>query len=83
VRCAGQDDDPHSGSRGKLTRVKPGELSPVLRDEKKLPERLPCSQGNLSQPSHRQTIDKQNKAIGNYKDTAKKRPTPANFLKKV
>jgi hypothetical protein len=32
VRCAGQDDDPHSGSRGKLTRVKPGELSPVLRD---------------------------------------------------
>jgi hypothetical protein len=36
VRCAGQDDDPHSGSRGKLARVKPGELSPVLRDEKKL-----------------------------------------------
>jgi hypothetical protein len=49
VRCAGQDDDPHSGSRGKLTRVKPGELSPVLRAENKLPYLLlganKCKQG--------------------------------------
>jgi hypothetical protein len=40
VRCAGQDDDPHSGSRGIFARVKPDKHSPVLRDEKKLPERL-------------------------------------------
>jgi hypothetical protein len=36
VRCAGQDDDPHSGSRAILPRVKPGKHRPVLRDEKKL-----------------------------------------------
>jgi hypothetical protein len=40
VRCAGQDDDPHSGSRGIFVRVKPDKHSPVLRDEKKLPELL-------------------------------------------
>jgi hypothetical protein len=32
VRCAGQDDDPHSGSRGIFVRVKPDKHSPVLRD---------------------------------------------------
>jgi hypothetical protein len=55
VRCAGQDDDPHSGSRGIFARVKPGKHSPVLRDEKKLPNLLPGAQRNLSQASHRQS----------------------------
>jgi hypothetical protein len=32
VRCAGQDDDPHSGSRVIFARVKPDKHSPVLRD---------------------------------------------------
>jgi hypothetical protein len=32
VRCAGQDDDPHSGCRDALVRVKPDKRIPVLRD---------------------------------------------------
>jgi hypothetical protein len=52
VRCAGQDDDPHSGSREALARVKPDKRPPVLWDERKLPERLPgadkCKQGAVS-----------------------------------
>jgi hypothetical protein len=32
VRCAGQDDDPHSGSRGIFARAKPDKHSPGLRD---------------------------------------------------
>jgi hypothetical protein len=45
VRCAGQDDDPHSGSREIFARVKPGKHSPVLRDEKKLPAHKPVGDG--------------------------------------
>jgi hypothetical protein len=50
VRCAGQDDDPHSGSRGIFARVKPDKHSPVLWDEKKLPAHEPVGDGVLDVP---------------------------------
>jgi hypothetical protein len=78
VRCAGQDDDPHSGSREIFARVKPGKHFPVLWDEKKLPARKPVGdgvldvprpQGNRLQPRHRQSnrqAQQRNKYKPNY-----------------
>jgi hypothetical protein len=66
-----------AGAGRYLPGVKPDKHRPVLRDEKKPPYLLLCSQRNLSQPSYRQTIDKRNKAKATSQDTAKKNPTTA------